>query len=78
MADTQPQGDKARKPRPFGSFLLFLTVIVVVLVAFSGSQLRKQEELTQDAFLHALVTGYFVSLMLMMFASMMADIADHQ
>ena len=57
MADTQPQGDKARKPRPFGSFLLFLTVIVVVLVAFSGSQLRKQEELTQDAFLHALVTG---------------------
>jgi len=57
MADTQPQGDKARKPRPFGSFLLFLTVIVVVLVAFSGSSLRKTEDLTQDGFLHALVTG---------------------
>ncbi|MDG1490427.1 MAG: hypothetical protein P8R43_00960, partial [Planctomycetota bacterium] len=57
MADSQPQGDKARKPRPFGSFLLFLTVIVVVLVAFSGSSLRKAEELTQDGFLHALVTG---------------------
>lgn len=57
MADSQPQGDKARKPRPFGSFLLFLTVIVVVLVAFSGSSLRKTEELTQDGFLHALVTG---------------------
>ena len=57
MADSKPQGDKARKPRPFGSFLLFLTVIVVVLVAFSGSSLRKAEELTQDGFLHALVTG---------------------
>jgi len=57
MADSQPQGDKARKPRPFGSFLLFLTVIVVVLVAFSGSSLRKTEEFTQDVFLHALVTG---------------------
>ena len=57
MADSQPQGDKARKPRPFGSFLLFLTVIVVVLVAFSGSSLRKTEDLTQDGFLHALVTG---------------------
>ena len=57
MAEPQNQGEKARKPRPFGSFLLFLTVIVVVLVAFSGSQLRKTEDLTQDAFLHALVTG---------------------
>ncbi len=57
MADSKPQGDKARKPRPFGSFLLFLTVSVVVLVAFSGSSLRKAEDLTQDGFLHALVTG---------------------
>jgi GPH family glycoside/pentoside/hexuronide:cation symporter len=34
--------------------------------------------LLQILVLHALVTGYFVSLTLMMFASMMADIADHQ
>ena len=57
MADSQNQGEKARKPRPFGSFLLFLTVIVVVLVAFSGSQLRNETEFTQDVFEHSLVTG---------------------
>ncbi|MEM9803171.1 MAG: AAA family ATPase, partial [Planctomycetota bacterium] len=57
MAESQNQGDRARKPRPFGSFLLFLTVIVVVLVAFGGSQFKKIEELTQDSFLHQLVTG---------------------
>ena len=57
MADSQNQGEKARKPRPFGSFLLFLTVIVVVLVAFSGSQLRNEKEFSQDVFLHSLVTG---------------------
>ena len=34
--------------------------------------------LLQILVLHALFTGYFVSLTLMMFASMMADIADHQ
>jgi cell division protease FtsH len=57
MADSQNQGEKARKPRPFGSFLLFLTVIVVVLVAFSGSHLRNEKEFSQDVFLHSLVTG---------------------
>ncbi|MEM1447965.1 MAG: ATP-dependent zinc metalloprotease FtsH [Planctomycetota bacterium] len=57
MAEPQNQGDKARKPRPFGSLLLFLTVIIVVLVAFGGSQLGRTEELTQDKFLHTLVTG---------------------
>ena len=34
--------------------------------------------LLQILVLHALFMGYFVSLTLMMFASMMADIADHQ
>ncbi|MGK0483321.1 MAG: cell division protease FtsH [Planctomycetota bacterium] len=57
MADSQNQGEKARKPRPFGSFLLFLTVIIVVLVAFSGSQLRNEKEFSQDVFEHSLVTG---------------------
>ena len=32
-----PQGDKARRPRPFGGFLLFLTVLVVVLFAFGSN-----------------------------------------
>lgn len=57
MAESQNQGDKSRKPRPFGSFLLFLTVIVVVLVAFSGNALKKSESYSQDEFLAALVTG---------------------
>ncbi len=57
MAESQNQGDKGRKPRPFGSFLLFLTVIVVVLVAFSGNALKKVETYSQDEFLAALVTG---------------------
>ncbi|MEC7231881.1 MAG: hypothetical protein VXW31_02975, partial [Planctomycetota bacterium] len=57
MADSQNQGEKGRKPRPFGSFLLFLTVIVVVLVAFSGSALRNTQQFSQDEFLYHLVTG---------------------
>ena len=57
MAESQNQGDKGRKPRPFGSFLLFLTVIVVVLVAFSGSALRNTQQFSQDEFLYHLVTG---------------------
>ena len=57
MAESQNQGEKGRKPRPFGSFLLFLTVIVVVLVAFSGSALRNTQQFSQDEFLYHLVTG---------------------
>ena len=57
MAESQNQGDKSRKPRPFGSFLLFLTVIVVVLVAFGGSRLSGPKTYTQDEFLYDLVTG---------------------
>ena len=58
MADSQnSQNEKARKPRPFGSFLLFLTVLVVVLLAFGGSHLKNRTTLTQDQFEYALYTG---------------------
>jgi hypothetical protein len=63
MSDSQnPQGDKARRPRPFGSFLLFLTVLVVVLVAFGGANLGGPKELTQDQFLWSLYTDRVESL----------------
>ncbi|MCP3916371.1 MAG: ATP-dependent zinc metalloprotease FtsH [bacterium] len=58
MPDTPtPQGDKARKPRPFGSFLLFLTVLVVVLIAFGGSHFKGAKQLTHDQFEWFLNTG---------------------
>ena len=58
MPDTQtPQGDKGRKTRPFGSFLLFLTVLVVILIAFGGEHLGRTESLSQDQFEWALYTG---------------------
>ena len=55
-------GDKGRKPRPFGSFLLFLTVLVVVLLAFGGANLRPPKKLTQDQFEFDLYTGQVASL----------------
>jgi len=55
-------GDKGRKPRPFGSFLLFLTVLVVVLLAFGGANLRPPQKLTQDQFEFDLYTGQVASL----------------
>ena len=58
MADSpNSQGDKGRKPRPFGSFLLFLTVLVVILIAFGGEHLGHTESLTQDQFEWKLYTG---------------------
>ena len=57
MAESQNQGEKARKPRPFGSFLLFLTIIVVVLVAFGGADMHKPKTVTRDKFLQDLVAG---------------------
>lgn len=62
MADPQTPGDKTKKPRPFGTFVLFLTIIVVVLIAFSGGTLASPKELTHDQFLHDLMTGRLKSL----------------
>ncbi|HPF15777.1 MAG TPA: hypothetical protein PLJ12_16050, partial [Planctomycetota bacterium] len=58
MTETKPPTpDKGTRPRPFGPFLLFLTVLVVVLIAFGGSQAKKSKELSQDQFLWYLQTG---------------------
>jgi cell division protease FtsH len=58
MADNQSsQGDKSRKTRPFGSFLLFLTVLVVILIAFGGEHLKPSEKLTQDEYEWNLYSG---------------------
>jgi len=58
MAETpNSQGDKARRPRPFGSFLLFLTILVVVLFAFGGQHLGGPTKLSQDEFWWHLYTG---------------------
>ena len=57
---TEPQNNETDKPqrsRPFGSFLLFLTVLVVVLVAFGGANLTAPAKLSQDEFEWFLHTG---------------------
>ena len=65
MTDAQnPQGDRTRRPRPFGSFLLFLTVLVVVLVAFGGANFSRPTELTQDQFEWELYKGEVVGLII--------------
>jgi cell division protease FtsH len=58
MPESQsPQGDKTRRPRPFGSFLLFLTVLVVVLFAFGSDALTGPGKWTEDRFWWELHTG---------------------
>jgi len=65
MAEAQnPQSDKNRKARPFGSFLLFLTVLVLVLVAFGGDHFKPRERFTQDRFEWELNTGNVAKLVL--------------
>jgi hypothetical protein len=50
MADENDKQEATKKPRPFGPFLLFLMVLVVVLVAFGNSRLASPETVTQDQF----------------------------
>ena len=58
MSDPKPPApEKGARPRPFGPFLLFLTVLVVVLIAFGGSQASKTKDLSQDQFLYYLNVG---------------------
>ncbi len=58
MPDPKPPvPEKGTRPRPFGPFLLFLTVLVVVLIAFGGSQASKTKDLSQDEFLWYLNIG---------------------
>ena len=58
-----PQSKEPRRARPFGSFVLFLSILVVVLVLFGSDQLRKRQEYTQDKFEWELYTGQVDSLM---------------
>ena len=51
-----PQPDRQRR-RSFGSFLLFLAVLMAVLFAFGDHSFRPQAELSQDQFEWALYTG---------------------
>jgi cell division protease FtsH len=63
MADSPtPQGEKARRPRPFGTFLIFLMILVVLLVAFGSSQLSKPKQVSQDEFGWNLYTGAYASI----------------
>jgi hypothetical protein len=63
MADSpNPAGEKGRKTRPFGSFVLFLVVLVVVLLAFGDHTLGRSKELTQDQFEWLLYTGRIAKL----------------
>ena len=51
MTESQtPQPDKNRKGRSFGAFLLFLTILVVILIAVGGDNIRPRVELTQDQY----------------------------
>jgi ATP-dependent metalloprotease FtsH len=49
--------ERTRQSRSFGSFLLFLFVLVIVLVVFGGGSVNKPDELTQDEYLFALYAG---------------------
>ncbi|MDP6518431.1 MAG: ATP-dependent zinc metalloprotease FtsH [Planctomycetota bacterium] len=51
-----PQPDRQRR-RSFGSFLLFLAVLMAVLFAFGDHSFQPQAELSQDQFEWALYTG---------------------
>ncbi len=63
MSDTKPPlPDKGSRPRPFAPFLFFLTILVLILIAFGGSQAKKAEELSQDRFLWYLETGQVASM----------------
>jgi cell division protease FtsH len=58
MADSpSPQGDKTKKNRSFGAFLLFLTVLVAVLLLYGNDALQHNRELTQDQYEYFLNRG---------------------
>jgi cell division protease FtsH len=51
-----PQSDKGRRSRSFGSFLLFLLVLVAILFAVGG-KFSNPDDLTQDQYEYYLHTG---------------------
>ena len=62
MADPTENQPTPRKARPFGPFLLFLTVLVVVLVAFGSSRLASPTPVSQDELWWRLWNGSIASL----------------
>ncbi|MBL8860243.1 MAG: ATP-dependent zinc metalloprotease FtsH [Planctomycetes bacterium] len=53
-----PQNDNSKKSRSFGSFALFLFILVALLLVLGGNNLVKpREELSQDAYEWKLYTG---------------------
>jgi cell division protease FtsH len=53
--------DKQRQNRSFGSFLVFLFVLIIILVVIGGEQVRQPRELTQDQYLYRLYVGDIVT-----------------
>ena len=52
-----PPNDKSKKARSFGSYALFILVLVAVLLYIGGERLRQPILLTQDQFEYKLYTG---------------------
>ena len=52
-----PNQEKPTRNRSYGSFLLFLSILVVILFLVGRNSFSKQKELTQDEYLLALYTG---------------------
>ena len=62
MADPSENQPPTRKARPFGPFLLFLTVLVVALVAFGSSRLASPTPVSQDELWWRLWNGNIAAL----------------
>ena len=58
MADPQESPDgKTQKTRSFGSFLLFIFILIVVLAIFGTDHINSEKALSQDQYLWSLHTG---------------------
>jgi len=52
-----PQNDKSRKARSFGSYALFVLVLVAILLTYTGRRWNQTLDWTQDQYEYALYTG---------------------
>src|ERR1051326_2989276 len=58
MSDQKtPQNDKSKKTRSFGSFALFLFVLVAIFLVYGNHTWRRRKELTQDQYEWFLYNG---------------------
>jgi len=58
MAETKkPADDKNKKSRSFGSFAIFLLVLLAIMLMWGGQRFQPRKELTQDQYEHLLYTG---------------------